>query len=353
MDGLIAEYAPHKGTIAMYPFRNDIWRSDAKYMQEYVCGLVDVISKYEKVYFFCDPRFINKLKKKYVHNPNVEIISAVYDDIWARDIGPTFVSVRKQIYCVDWIFNAWGGLKEGSYFPWDKDDAFASFSSHFFNVECNRASIVVEGGGIITDGLGTIFTTQSVLLNRNRNPFKKKSYVEEQLLNATRASRVVWLKQGLAFDETNGHIDNVLSFASPTDVCLAWTDNKKDPNYSRLRAIESILKNLTNINGERYSIHHIPMPPSLYMTAEESRGLCKANSSIDRNEGDLLPASYLNFYFVNGAVLIPSFGCETDDIAKKRFQEIFTDREVVQIYSREPLLGGGGIHCILHEVPEF
>lgn len=220
----------------------------------------------------------------------------------------------------------------------------------YFGLESSRSSIVVEGGGIITDGVGTLFTTRSVLLNRNRNPFLKQTTVQDQLCAASCASRVIWLKQGLALDETNGHIDNALSFITEKDVCLAWTDDKNNPNYTRLRIIEKTLKSLKNLNGDHYSVHRIPLPPMQYMTEDESNGLRKANS-IDRNAGDLLPASYLNFYMINGDVLIPSFGCETDEVAFSCFRRLFHDREVIQVYSREPLLGGGGIHCLLHEVP--
>lgn len=353
MNGPVAEYLPHKGTIAMYPSRNDIWRDDARYMQKYMRDLVDVISKYERVFFFCESRFLDELALYYKANTNVEIITAEYDDIWARDIGPSFVRTNNGIECVDWRFNAWGGLKEGSYYPWDKDDAFASFVSRYFGLECKRASIVVEGGGIITDGKGTIFTTRSVLLNRNRNPFRKKSFVEQQLCFFSNAKRVVWLNQGLVLDETNGHIDNVLSFISPQDICIAWTDDKKNPNYKRVRQIYELLSSINSLNNnEKYIIHPIPLPPLQLMTSQESDGLCKANS-LDRNEGDILPASYLNFYMINGAVLIPAFECETDLDALNCFKSIFPDREIIQIYSREPLLGGGGIHCLLHEVPEF
>ena len=352
MDGPIAEYLPHRGTIAMFPFRNDIWRENARHMQEYMCGLVDNISEYETVFYFCDLRFIDFLRERYKNNVNVVVIPAEYDDIWARDIGPTFIHTNSKIKCVDWSFNAWGGLKEGSYFPWNKDDAFASVVAKYFGLESSRSSLVVEGGGIITDGAGTIFTTQSVLLNHNRNPFIKKEIVQDELCTASCASRVIWLRQGLAFDETNGHIDNVLSFVTEKDVCLAWTDDKNNPNYSRLRTIENTLKSLKNLNGDHYSVHRIPLPPMQYMTEDESNGLCKANS-IDRNAGDLLPASYLNFYMINGAVLIPSFGCETDEEALNCFRNLFPNRKVIQVYSREPLLGGGGIHCLLHEVPEL
>lgn len=353
MNGLVAEYTPHKGTIAMFPSRNDIWRENAKHMQQYICDLVTTISHYEPVYFFSEPRFGHQLIEKYKNNKNVEIIPAEYDDIWARDIGPSFVKTNHGMTCVDWRFNAWGGKKEGSYYPWDKDDMFALFASSYLGLESIRASIVVEGGGIITDGVGTIFTTRSVLMNRNRNPFKKQSEIEKQLLKCTGAKRIVWLDQGLAMDETNGHIDNVLSVISTRDICLAWTDDKSNTNYKRLHKIYRMLGGMKNLTGELYKIHRIPLPDMLYMTEEEEKSLRKDENALERKAGDLLPATYLNFYMLNGAVLIPSFGCETDTVVLKIFKELFPDREVVQVYSREPLLGGGGIHCLLHEVPEF
>ena len=141
-----------------------------------------------------------------------------------------------------WKFNSWGGLKEGSYYPWDKDDAFACEMAKYLNLTCENAEIVLEGGAILTDGEGTVFTTRSVLLNRNRNPFKSKQYIESVLKQHLRAERIVWLDQGLALDETNGHIDNVMSVVRPHEVCIAWTDDKSDPNYKRVRRILSSLE---------------------------------------------------------------------------------------------------------------
>lgn len=352
MDGPIGEYRVHDGTIVMYPFRNDIWRDNAIHMQKYVCNLVEIISRYEKAYLFCEEPFVKDMRTLYLNNSNVVIIPAKYDDIWARDVGPSFVRINNCIKCVDWKFNAWGGIKEGSYFPWHNDDSFASFVANYFSLECNRAPIVVEGGGIISDGNGTIFTTRSVLLNRNRNPFKTKENIENILLQTTGASRVIWIDQGLVLDETNGHIDNLLSFVNQKELCLAWTDDLNNPNYKRLNKTFKLLTGLKNLNGEEYTIHRIPLPPIQYMTAAESSGL-KRTDSLERRAGDVLPASYLNFYLLNNAVLIPAFGCMTDEVVLELFKKIFNDREIIQVYSREPLLGGGGIHCILHEVPLF
>lgn len=347
----IAEFEHHHGTIAMYPFRTDIWRSDAVYMQEYVINLVKCIAKYENVYLICRNQDVEKLQGElnnsiFLHN--IRVIPLEYDDIWARDIGPSFVRIAEELIAINWRFNAWGGLKEGSYFPWDKDNAFAVEFSKYLNINTIDADIVLEGGAILTDGEGTLFTTRSVLLNRNRNPFKSKEYIENVLQNCLGVRKVIWLKQGLADDETNGHIDNVMSIIRPHEVCIAWTDDKKNPNYARVR---EILKTIQK--SYECEVHKIPLPTPLYMSAEEEAGLITNDDAIIRKEGDLLPASYLNFYMVNGGVLIPKFGCVEDEQVLEIFKRVFPDRMIEQIYSREPLLGGGGIHCILHEIPDL
>lgn len=346
--GSIGEFEQHHSTIAMFPFRNDIWRDDAVHMQQYMLELISIISKYEPVFLFCQKKLIDRIKN--IPN-NVTIINSEYDDIWARDIGPTFVYNDGVMECLDWKFNAWGGKKEGAYFPWNADDNFASVVSAYFGLVCNRINIVLEGGGIISDGNGTLFTTRSVLLNRNRNPFKKKAFIEEEILKATHDKRLIWIDQGLAYDETNGHIDNLLSFVNNNELCLAWTEDKHNPNYKRIQKAFDILSNITNIDGNKYKIHLIPLPPMQYMDEKESDGLWIHPEALLRNGGDVLPASYLNYYIVNGAVLIPSFGCDTDEDVKRIFENIFPERDIIQVYSREPLLGGGGIHCLLHEIP--
>lgn len=347
-NGIIGEFEEHHGTIAMFPFRNDIWRDDAVHMQGYILNLVSIISQYEPVFLFCKSSLLGKLRN--ISN-NVTIIEAEYDDIWARDIGPTFTYINGKSECINWKFNAWGGRKEGAYYPWDADDKFASFAAGYLGLECKNVDIVLEGGAIISDGNGTLFTTKSVLLNRNRNPFKKREFLEEKILNATHSKQIIWLDQGLANDETNGHIDNLLSFANQNELCLAWTEDSDNPNYHRLKRAYDILSSITNINGDKYKIHLIPLPPMQYMNEKEANGLKIHPDALPRNAGDILPASYLNFYIINDAVLIPSFGCNTDDTVKDIFKSIFPRRRVIQVYSREPLLGGGGIHCLLHEIP--
>lgn len=344
---LIPEFETHYGTIVMFPFRTDIWRDDARYMQEYVVKLACIISKYEPVILVCRESDISSLA--YLEkNKRIQVISLPYDDIWARDIGPTFIEVNGKTECISWKFNAWGGKKEGSYYPWDQDDAFAERMADFLSIPCRRIPLVLEGGAILTDGCGTLFTTRSVLLNRNRNPFKSLDYVEGLLKESLQLEKIVWIKQGLAQDETNGHIDNLMAVVKPHEICLAWTDDPNNPNYLRVRRAYKTLSAEYDC-----TIHKVPLPEQQLMTPTESLGLVSNTNAISRNAGDLLPASYLNYYVVNNGVIVPSFGCKEDDQALDILSHVYSDRQVIQLFSHEPLLGGGGIHCILHEIPQL
>ncbi len=349
--GIPGEYEKHNGTMIMYPFRSDIWRDNAVHMQKYIIDLVKKISEYEKVYFICHPHFFNEVK--YLASENVDIIKMDYDDIWIRDTSPTFAYSNGQLICLDWKFNAWGGRKEGSYYPWDSDNALSQKVSDYFRLPCIQVPVVLEGGAIISDGNGTIFATRSVLLNRNRNPFKSKEHIEEQILEATCDKQLIWIDQGLSNDETNGHIDNILSCISKTDLCLAWTDDEHNPNFKRLHKAFEILENCKNVYGEKYNLHLLPLPSEMRLSAEEARGITYNSSSLLRDIGFVLPASYLNFYMLNGAVLVPSFHSREDDLVAQMIQDLMPNRKVFQIFSREPLIGGGGLHCILHEVPQI
>ena len=348
-NGSIGEYNKHSATIAMFPIRTDIWRDGAVHMQHFILDLVRIISKYEKV-ILVYPK--NHTFEVINNNPNIQVVFMDYDDIWARDIGPSFVMKNGRLECIDWTFNAWGGKEEGSYYPWDSDDEFASNIASLLHLHCFRSDVVLEGGAIITDGKGTLFTTENVLLNKNRNPNVSKEEIENRILMATGDQRIVWLESGLATDETNGHIDNMVSFINANELCLSWTDDPNNPNYDSVRSAYKILKNTISTYGNPYVIYKIPLPPMQYMTEEEANGLTTNEDALSRLSGDPLPASYLNFYMINGAVLIPSFGCEEDIIVKEKFTALFPNLEIVQIYCREPLLGGGGIHCLLHEIPD-
>jgi len=327
----------------MYPSRTDIWRDGASHMRSYVLDMVKVISRFEHVFFVCEESHAGDVS---IPERNVTRLILGYDDIWARDISPTFVVRKGVLEAINWRFNAWGGEEHGSYYPWNKDDMFGREFAAAAGIPCTDVDMVLEGGAILSDGAGTVFTTRNVLLNPNRNPSMDETEAERILKRNLGADRIVWIDKGLVDDETDGHIDNVISVVRPGELMLAWTDDESNPNHAILSEVEQQLRR--SYGG---TIHKVPLPTELSITQEEASGLTVNPDAIHRSAGYVLSGSYLNFHYVNGGVIVPSFGCPQDAEALRIFEEVFPDREVVQIYSREPIIGGGGIHCILHEIP--
>lgn len=340
------EHEKHLGTIIVFPERKDIWRDNAIHAQQLSIELANTIINYEEV-FFCVKSHLRFLIRNRLDS-RIHIVEIDYNDIWARDISPNFVVNSTEIRAVCWNFNAWGGLAEGAYHPWDKDAAFAKNLSDYLGIKKYVVNdVVLEGGAVIADGDGTIYTTKNVLLNKNRNPDMSLEQIENYLYEYFCAKRIVWLEEGLALDETNGHIDNVCSIIHPGELCIAWTDDPKDPQYHVSRQALGILQASKTV--QKY--HKITLPSPQFITAEESSGLEQTSSSTNRLEGFQLVPSYINYYLINSALIFPTFQCEQDEEAIHVIKQIYPNREIIPFNAREPLIGGGGFHCILHEIP--
>ncbi len=341
------EHEDHFGTIIMFPERTDIWRNGAQNAQQLIIELANIIINYENVLFCVKPHLKNKIRKKL--NKKIQIVEAEYDDIWARDISPNFVVNKSEMRAVCWNFNSWGGVEDGAYFPWDKDAAFAKKISDVLGIKKYIINdIILEGGAIIADGNETLYTTESVLLNKNRNPFISKKEMERRLRKYFVVNKIIWFEDGLAFDETGGHVDNICSVIDSENLCLAWTDDENDFRYKNLLKAYNVL-----LKSDEKKIHKIPLPPPQFITKKEEKELKQIFSSTNRVEGFRLAPSYINYYLLNSALLLPAFNCEEDLIVKNIFKKIFPDREIIQMDAREPLIGGGGFHCILHEIPSI
>ncbi len=276
------------------------------------------------------------------------------NDAWVRDIGPTFVTNDSGVIRgIDWQFNSWGGLVNGLYFPWNLDNKVASKICNIERKDIYRTEkFVLEGGSIHVDGEGTLYTTEECLLSEGRNPHMSKSEIENTLKEYLNVKKVIWLKNGIYNDETNGHIDNILCVPKVGSVILAWTDDKDDPQYKICKENYEILKNSKDAKGREIEIIKMKLPKPILITEEESVGVDKVNGTLPRCKGDRLAGSYVNFYICNGGVIYPTFGDSNDEEAKKTLEAIFPDREVIGIYAREILLGGGNIHCITQQQPK-
>jgi len=277
------------------------------------------------------------------------------DDAWARDVGPTFVKNEDGVVRgIDWCFNAWGGKVDGLYADWTKDDRVAALF-------CNKAGydmydahpFVLEGGAIHTDGEKTVIVTESCLLSKGRNPELSKSEIEQKLKDYLGAEKIIWIPYGIYNDETNEHVDNVCAFTSPGHVVLAWTDDMDDPQYQMSSADLEILENETDASGRKIEVHKVYIPKKpVCITEYELSGFTFEEGEDEREAGERLAASYVNFYITNGGVLIPQFGDVMDEPALKAIGSHFEGRKVYPIYARDIIVGGGNIHCITQQIPQ-
>lgn len=345
-----AEFAPHKQTWMLWPERPDNWRLGAKPAQKAFVAVARAIARFEPVVMGVNHRqFLNARASL---PPEVRVVEISNNDSWMRDVGPTFVvNGRGEVRLVDWKFNAWGGLKEGLYFPWDLDDLVPRKVAEIEGVDRYAAPIVLEGGSIHVDGEGTLLTTEGCLLNPNRNPELSKEEIEAYLREYTGIERILWLAEGVYNDETNGHVDNLACFLRPGVVALTWTDDHNDPQYPISQDAYERLRRFQDAKGRSLEVIKIHQPDPVLITAEEAEGVDAVEGTLPRQAGDRMAASYINFYFCNGGAIIPTFDDPHDRLALETLQRYLPERRVVGVPAREILLGGGNIHCITQQQP--
>lgn len=347
------EFEPHKGCWMIWPERTDNWRLGAKPAQKAFVEVAEAIAKYEEVTMCVSQR--QYMAAKEMLSSNIRVVEMSNDDSWMRDVGPTFViNSEGDIRGIDWRFNAWGGLLDGLYFPWDKDDQVAKKVCEIENKDYySLESFILEGGSIHSDGDGTAIVTEACLLDESRNPDLSKEEIENTLKEYLNIDKVLWLPNGIYLDETNEHVDNIVHYCAPGVLALGWTNDENDPQYPYSKAAFDYLSNETDAKGRKLEIHKLHIPNEVLITQEESEGVDAVDGTLPRLEGDRQAASYANFYIANGAVILPLFGDEKyDEMAKETLQKIFPDRDIVGIYAREIILGGGNIHCITQQQPK-
>ena len=345
-----AEWAPHDGCWMIWPERPDNWRLGAKPAQAAFAAVASAIARFEPVTMLVSARqFANA---RAMLPDAVRMIEASSNDAWARDTGATFLlNPAGDLAGVDWVFNAWGGLGGGLYFPWDLDDQIAAKMLEIEKAKRFRAPKVLEGGALHVDGKGTVLVTESCLLDQNRNPGATRAEMEVLLRDYLGVRKVIWLGAGVPHDETGGHVDNLVCFVRPGTVLLSWCDDANDPHYQVSRDAEMRLLAAEDAQGRRLTVEHIPMPTPLYFTAAEAAGIDRSANGMNRAAGERLAASYVNFYIANGAIIAPCFDVPTDAQAQAVLQRQFPDRQIVMVSAREILLGGGNIHCITQQQP--
>lgn len=345
------EFEPHQGTYIIWPQRPDNWRYGGKPAQETFVKVAEAISEFESVTVLVNgDQYFNA---RNMLPDNIRVIEMSNDDAWVRDCGATFVTNGCEVRGIDWDFNAWGGLIDGLYFPWDKDDAVALKMCEIERKDRYKPDgFILEGGSIHVDGEGTLVTTEECLLSDGRNSHLSKAEIERVLKEYLNLEKIIWLKRGIYLDETNGHVDNIFSFTAPGKAVLAWTDDENDPQYEICKECLEILENERDAKGRKIEVTKLYLPKPVLISEEESKGVDAVEGTLPRMPGDRLAASYANFYIVNGGVIFPKFNDPNDERAEETLKDAFPDRKVVGIYAREILLGGGNIHCITQQIPK-
>ncbi|MCG6908633.1 MAG: agmatine deiminase [Deltaproteobacteria bacterium] len=344
------EFEPHQGCWMLWPERGDTWRLGARPAQKAFAEVAAAIAGFEPVTVgVSHAQYENA---RFMLPDDVRLVELSSDDAWMRDVGPTFVVDQAGgLHGVDWRFNAWGGLKGGLYFPWDRDDHVAAKVLEVERTDRYRAPLVLEGGSIHVDGQGTLLTTRECLLNPNRNPDLDQADIEALLSAYLNVEKIIWLEKGVYLDETDGHVDNLCCFTRPGEVLLSWCEDPGDPQHAVSREACDVLSNSRDARGRKLKIHKIHQPGPLFLTTEEAQGIDRSDTAQPRKGGDRLAGSYVNFYLANGGVVAPLFDDFHDEAAMEILARLFPRRRIVGIPTREILLGGGNIHCITQQQP--
>jgi len=249
---------------------------------------------------------------------------------WCRDHGPIFLTrdADPTLAVVDWDYNAWGN----KYPPFDLDDVVPTRLAQILNVPVFYPRMVLEGGAIDVNGAGALLTTESCLLNPNRNPKLRREEIEQRLRDFLGVHEILWLGDGIAGDDTDGHIDDLARFVSERIVVTVIEGDPQDENYAPLQENLARLREM-KIGGHPIDIVTLPMPKKIV------------------RDGLRLPASYANFYIANTCVLVPTFADPADEVALSILQKCFPNRRIIGIDCRELIWGLGTFHCLTQQQP--
>ena len=318
----LPEWAPHEAVWIGFPSDPDLWLGDLKPAEREVAAFAAAIhadGKGEKVRLVAAHDGAAETAHKLA--PFAEIVVEKFGDIWLRDTGPIVLGSGKRRTARTFGFNGWGGK-----YDLEGDQDIGERLANRAGLPLQKSDWVLEGGAIDGDGSGTVITTEQCLLNPNRNSLGRDE-IEQRLARDLGFERVVWLGSGLLNDHTDGHVDNLARFVAPGRVAIP-TAAKDDPN-------ESVFKDAARrLRSTKLDLVTLPSP-----------------GRIMDEDGDVIPASYINFYIGNAAVVVPQYGAPNDQAAVDVVQALFPDRVAIGLRADHILTGGGSFHCISQQVP--
>jgi agmatine deiminase len=333
-----AEWEPHAATWLAWPHNAETWPGRLEQAQREFAGFVRELHQRETVRLLVNDGAGEKAARGVLEAAGVELGGVEFhcvptDDAWIRDYGPiiltsgTGATARRLV--LDFRFDCWGRKYE----PWERDDAVPAAASRALGLSRRVADFVLEGGSLDGNGAGTVLTTESCLLNPNRERGRTREVMEARLAEWLGATCVLWLGSGIAGDDTDGHVDDIARFVAADTVVAAVEEDERDPNFAPLAENLRRLRGMREADGKALTVVPLPMPPPL-----EIAGLRR-------------PASYANFYMANGCTLVPTFGVPQDERALAVLRELLPDRDVLGVPCADLLLGLGALHCLSQQEP--
>ncbi|MEY8460162.1 agmatine deiminase family protein [Eggerthellaceae bacterium 24-137] len=381
-----AEFAPQERIWMGWPHRTDTWAHGAKPAQKQYAAIARAIAEFTPVTMCANEADFANCLAVFEDDDNVTVIEMTTNDAWFRDTGATFVTdgAGNKRAC-DWHFNAYGGLIDGLYFPWDADDQIAAKMAQLTGcVRYRPDDMILEGGSITVDGEGTVIVTDQCLLSPGRTasavlaeeadedtiwpayakqfePWSEelREYMDEHLKAYLGVEKVIWVREGIDPEETNGHIDDVATFIAPGVVAVIWTDDPDYPFYRQCHEAYDTLAAATDAQGRQLKVYKLPMPMEpLYMDQASCDTIDVDENAEPRVATEPLIASYMNYLVTNGGVIVPQYGDVNDQLAVDTLQQIYDEvwgegaYKCVGVQSEQVVYGGGNIHCITQQEPK-
>ncbi|HLW24280.1 MAG TPA: agmatine deiminase family protein [Steroidobacteraceae bacterium] len=323
-----AEFEPHAATWLAWPTRRELWGEHFEEVKRDYARLARAIAAAEPVYMVACAADVAAARA--LCGASITVVSLPIDDSWTRDSGPIFLTdAAGRLRATSWRFNAWGG-KFSSY---ARDAALAAAIAEYLRVPLATAEITLEGGGILSDGRGTIFATETCILNENRNPGLSKQGAEREMRRMLGAAKIVWLPGDPLETGTDGHIDGLFALSAPGKALLETTPDPADERYRILEENRRALELARDAEGRAIEFALIPELPR---SAAPAPSYCR---------------SYVNFYIANGVVLAPTYGHALDQEAARVLRRAFPDRRVIELPIGHIARGGGGFHCVTQQQP--
>ena len=327
-----AEWAPHRSLWLGFPSHPELWEGNLEAAQTEVAALARALAGPggERVRLLVRGEAAQDQARALLGDGSrIEIVRGLFGDIWLRDTGPIFVQRGEAVVASAFRFNGWGGK-----YLLEDDDTVAEQLAAAAGAPRLDHDIVLEGGAIDTDGLGTILTTAQCLQNPNRNPGWTAEAALKALGPALGVSKILWLGEGLVNDHTDGHVDNLARFVAPGVVACPLAFGRDDPNADVFADAARRLAGMTDARGTPLHVVRIPSP-----------GL------IRDADGRPTAASHMNFIIANDAVIMPVYEDRASPLALDALRALFPEREVIGLPSRAILTGGGSFHCITQQEP--